>query len=247
MYILIGNPQSPWTVKARWALEVCRVPHVFKHYLPPLHEPLLRLRTRRFREPISVPVLLERSATVWGATPIAELANRWAFTQSGALPLGDLSAAAPWLALSDQASSEGRARVTAAYLGNADALVEAMPPLIPRVLRRPLRFMARDACARIADKYAHLVAAGAMRNALELTRARLAQVGGSYLLGSLSYADLAMAAVLEMVCPRVVTSPRYGAATRQVWSDPGLSQEYADLLAWRARLVSTTQPSFMAC
>ena len=247
MYTLLGNALSPWTIKARWALELCAVPHAFKQYVPPLHEPLLRLRTRSFRGAVSVPVLLAPRGAVWGAGPIAELANEWAHTRRGALPLGDLSAAAPWLSLSDQASSEGRARVTAGYLRNEDAQVEAMPAFIPRFLRRPLRFMARDASARIARKYAHLVSEGALRNALELTRARLALAGGTYLLGELSYADLAIAATLEMVSPCVVTSPVLGAATREVWGDPQLAHEFADLLRWRARLIATTRPTFMAC
>src|SRR6185369_10337053 len=56
---LIGIPYSPWSEKARWALDVRRVPYVSRLYKPLVGEPMLRLALRRWRGAVSVPVLRE--------------------------------------------------------------------------------------------------------------------------------------------------------------------------------------------
>ncbi|TNC90555.1 MAG: hypothetical protein CSH49_02400 [Alcanivorax sp.] len=57
-YRLIGMPLSVATQRALWALDYAEVAYQFEEYLPQISTPWLRLRTRRWRGPISVPVLL---------------------------------------------------------------------------------------------------------------------------------------------------------------------------------------------
>jgi glutathione S-transferase len=244
-YKLIGMAQSPWTLKAVWALDVCGVPYTFEHYVPTLQEPALRLRTRTWRGPVSVPVLLGPEGPVWGASEIATFANGLGTARTGTAPLGDLLACAPWSALSDAALAEGRAHVTRAYLRDLDAQEELVPPFFPPVLRKRLRFLVRDALRRIDRKYGHLVTAGALLDALAKTRAQLAASGGEFLLGQFSYADVALASMLEVVSPlRARRVPR-GERCRQLYSSPELAAEYSDLLSWRARLIAKTRPAFL--
>jgi glutathione S-transferase len=73
-----------------------------------------------------------------------------------------------------------------------------------------------------------------MRAALEDLRAALA--GRTYLLDTFTYADVAMAVVLQMVRP---VSDRYmplGPAGREVWTNEELARSFADLVEWRDRL-----------
>ncbi len=107
-----------------------------------------------------------------------------------------------------------------------------------------MRFVARDAVRRLDRKYADLVKPGALRKALAATRQQLQQVDGDYLLGEFSYADIAMAVVLEVVSPAADVQPPLGPATRRCWHDSGLAREFQDLLDWRGRLAANEATSY---
>lgn len=237
---LIGMTQSPWTLKALWALDACGVDYVFENYVPPLHQHLLRLRTGRLRGEISVPVLLGADRPVWGALQIASFVDQRAKAASGTTRLGALEVITPWSELSEAALSEGRTRVTQAYLADPSALDELMPAFIPRSMHKSMRWLVRDTLRRIERKYEHLVSEGALRKALFATRRQLASHGGPFLLGDFSYADIAMAVVLDGLEPREGAGTRGSARGRAVW--PELAGEYRDLLDWRDSLVERTNP-----
>ncbi|NTX50057.1 glutathione S-transferase family protein [Myxococcus sp. CA039A] len=233
--ILFGEAFSPWTQKARWALEHCGVAFVYREYTPTLSEPALRWRMRQWSGKVSVPVLLAGAQVVRGSWDIARYAAQWA----GDGRLGDFEVIAPWNELSEAALAEARTRVVRSVLADPEALDEAAASVLPRPLRRPLRFVARDAARRLDRKYRHLVVPGSLRQALERTRAGLRASGGEYLLGRFSYADVTMAVVLEGIAPAARIEPPLGPATRRCWSDEALAGEFDDLLKWRARLVAT--------
>ena len=56
---LLGLPYSPWSEKARWALDARRVPYREVTYAPLLGEPALRLKLKRWRGNVTVPVLTD--------------------------------------------------------------------------------------------------------------------------------------------------------------------------------------------
>ncbi|MDB4987606.1 MAG: hypothetical protein JWN04_2784, partial [Myxococcaceae bacterium] len=143
------------------------------------------------------------------------------------------------------ALAEGRARIMATYLDDPEAQREQVPSFVPAFMRGALRFVARDAIRRVERKYAPLVTAGALVAALERTRARLAATQSDSLLGSFSYADIAMACVLDVVSPLSINHPPRGPRTTAAWTAPLLVERYPDLLAWRARLLAAAQPSFL--
>jgi glutathione S-transferase len=60
--------------------------------------------------------------------------------------------------------------------------------------------------------------------------------GRKYILDGFSFADIAMAATLQMVRPVADNYLAIGPATRDAWTDPELSERFADLLAWRDAL-----------
>src|SRR4051812_15683513 len=57
MHRFVAIDYSPWSEKARWALDLRRVPYREEAYVPMLGELPLRLRLRRFTGPMTVPVL----------------------------------------------------------------------------------------------------------------------------------------------------------------------------------------------
>ena len=233
--LLVGESFSPWTQKARWALEHCGVRYRYAEYTPTLSEPGLRLRMRQWSGSVSVPVMFTDRGILRGSWEIACHAAACA----GDGRLGDLSVVAQWNAISEAALAEGRTRVVRCVLGNDPALEEALPGFVPSLLRTPLRFVAHDAARRLDRKYAHLVVPGSLRTALLRLRSGLIASRCDYLLGRFGYADIAMAVVLETIMPIARTEPPLGPATRRCWSDAALAEEFQDLLLWRSRLASS--------
>jgi len=238
--LLIGESFSPWTKKARRALEYCELDYDYKEYTPTLSELGLRKRLRQWSGTVSVPVLFVDNQAFRGSWEIAHYANK----MTGDERLGNLESIVRWNDLSEAALAEGRTDVVRRILGNNLALEEALPPFIPARLRRPLRFMARDAVVRLDRKYAHLVNPGALRQGMIETRSGLEQSGCDYLLGRFSYVDIAMAVVLEVIAPIAQHHPPLGPATQMCWKNQELTTEFADLIAWRDRLTAKAATSY---
>src|SRR5690606_36517114 len=99
---------SPWSIKARWALDHHRVAYRFEPHLPMAGEALLRLRTGRWRGRITVPILLTRDGAVHGSLEIARYAER---VGEGArlFPAEHEEAIARWAARADVMLDAGRA------------------------------------------------------------------------------------------------------------------------------------------
>jgi glutathione S-transferase len=73
-----------------------------------------------------------------------------------------------------------------------------------------------------------------MRPALD--RLEHAIKASPYLLGAFSYADIAMATVLQGIAPVGNGYIRLGPATRRAWTRPVLEQAYPNLIRWRDNL-----------
>ena len=237
---LVGESFSPWTKKARWALERCGLAYDYEEYTPTLSEPGLRWRMRQWSGTVSVPVLFVGGEVLRGSWAIACHAN----AASGDRCLGDMDAIAPWDALSESALAEGRTRVLRAVLRDDAALEEALPGFTPDSLRKPLRFLARDAAARLDRKYAHLLKPGSIREALVAAREQLRSAGGEYQLGAFGYADITVAVALEVIAPIARTEPPLGPRTVRCWQDAAMAVEFEDLVQWRNRLAADQATSF---
>jgi glutathione S-transferase len=236
MIRLLGIRYSPWTQRARWALDHCGLRYQFYDYLPGVGEPMLRLRMRTWRGIVQVPVLFADGAVVADSGAIA----RYAAGVVGGAPLGDLEAAQRWEALSDAACSEGRLRLLGRSLADPRVLEESLEGSIPRVLQASFRWLSRAVMRVLAAKYGALAREGAMRQALLAARAELTTK--PYLLGTFSYADIALASCLQMIEPLTLKGP----AMRTAWTWPELASEFADLLRWRQRLLAETNPRLAA-
>jgi glutathione S-transferase len=254
--VLTAMPASPWSEKARWALDHHRIEYALKIYTPMLSEPALRWRLRRARgprsprerdarshrmspwAPITVPVLMADGQAYTESFDIAQYAER----HGAGAPLfrrGLEAAIARWDQVSDAAMRAGRALVSFRVAADPQARSEALPDLLPRPLRRPL-----DPAARLGVLYLqkkHGFRDDEQGNRAEL-RARMGELrealadGRRHLLGDFSYADIAMAAALEFVSPVDDRFIPLGPATRRAYTDLELAGELTDLLEWRDQL-----------
>lgn len=219
---------SPWSEKARWALDHHKVDYREKEYLPMLGEPALRLRLKRPFGKVSVPIFFDGNTVVEDSRCIAEHIDA---TRPGAESLFfDAAGCQHFATLSDVAASAGRARTTRTVLGDPEAQSDALEAFFPSALTKTLRPVARHGGRQLLRKYGAPDRASLI-DALEETRRTLA--GGDYLLGRFSFADIAMSSALEFIEPILFEHPP---ATAKAWKDPELAAEYEDLLLWRQRL-----------
>jgi glutathione S-transferase len=240
---LLGLPYSPWTEKARWALDVRQVSYTFRHYQPLLGEPALRLKTRRFGGRVTVPVLTTADGRVLSDS--MDIA-RWADGQGSGprlFPAEREADVVRLVALSERALSAGRNLTLRRMLGDDLALSE----MVPRSMRKAIGGLgvriARAGIARTIRKYGASGRGPAddRRTLVEVfdeLRATLAKTSASAgneprtLLGTLTFADLAVAQAVINARPPT-SGLRMGEGSRRCFAEPGLSEQYADLVAWR--------------
>ena len=232
---LIANRISPWSERARWALDHHGISYRLVEHLPFVHERRLRRMVGSPRARVTVPVLLHGADVLTDSWDIALFADR-AGKASPLIPPDRESEVRRWVQFADDTSAEGRALVTAALLASPGALDETLPPSVPSWLRPALRPITRGGVRWFARKYDLRFDAPAqeqrMRDALLALRGALAN-RAVYLLGSFTYADIAVATVLQGVSPVGGDYVPLGPATRAVWTLPALAGEFADLVRWR--------------
>ena len=244
---LLGLPYSPWSEKARWALEARGIAYDKRLYQPLLGELALRKKLGKWSGIVSVPVLTDDDGRV--VADSAEIA-RWADQRGDGpamFPRGDEAEVERLIALSDRGLAAGRALSLLKLLDDEQGILE----MVPRKLRGVpgTRQLARTGIARTLRKYRGLrdrdAAHAALAGVLDEVRAALAKApastGVKTLLGRFTFADVAVTQVLAFVEP-----PAFGlelaSATRRSFCDDVLRERFADLVAWRDALYDAYRP-----
>jgi glutathione S-transferase len=245
---LLALPYSPWSEKARWALDVRGVPYRYRHYQPLIGELELRLKTRRLRGRVTVPMLIDAQGRVYDdSEKIARFADAHG-TGPVLFPNEGEAAIARWVALSEEGLAAGRVLALERQLRDDDALSE----MVPRSLRRSLGWLAprvgQFGVLRTLRKYrAHERSTSEhrakLRAVLEALRAALAASSSTpkTILGTFSFADIAAAQILAFVSPPT-SGLKLGMASARGFTDPELSREFADLITWRDALYAAYRP-----
>lgn len=239
---LWGLHYSPWTDKARWALDHHRVRYRYREYLPMLGEPALRwrARSRPAGRPASVPLYVDDAGA---HTDSNDIARRAETVGSGAplFPSEHEGAIVRWADDADVALQAARALVVAKTIADPEAQVQNMPGFIPRALHRPLKFVARRGAQFIGRKYdtSERGMAEHERKLDEFLDALAAALADDdYLLGgAFTYADICAAVVVNAIDP----PPHLfegRPAVRATWKIPALLDRHAARLAWRDAVTS---------
>ncbi len=232
MRTLYGLTQSPWTHRARWALEHHGITYRYHEHVPMLGEVLLRRKAKAKKA--SVPLFADGSRTVMGSFEIARHAE--ANGRGASLfPRGRDAEIARWNDVAERMSNVGRAWVFERFASNREALAEALPSFMPGALRGALAPTTGMAVSFLVKKYAvptdvDAEIAQVMRPALEEVRKALGG-GKPYLLDGFTYADITVACALQSVRPH--ERAPMGPGTRALWTNEALASEFEDLLMWR--------------
>lgn len=237
---LYGLVVSPWTERARWALEHHRLDYHYHEHVPMLGEVLLRMKARAAKA--TVPLLEDGDRVVMGSVEIARHGDR---VGSGSVlfPPEHDREISRWVDAAERMTNAGRAWLLRNITRDREALAETLPSFVPDGLRGTLAPSAAMAVRFLSRK--HSVPANAERLVEETVRPVLVELrealerrrdvsgGPTYLLGPAGFtgADLVVAASLHVIEPhaRATVGPR----TRAAWTQPELAREFADVLAWR--------------
>lgn len=233
MATLYGMTYSPWTERARWALDVLGVEYRFKEHVPLLGEALLRRRARQAGlQRVTVPLLVDGDRVVTDSFEIMRFADQRA---DGRLETARPEVAA-WVERVEPALELIRRRVTRSTLQDAAALKEAATAAAPAFLAGLLRPVAVMGARHIAKKYrfdadAEEATPQVLIETLDALRAALGS-GGHVVGDGFTAADILGATLLQGVRP-VGGYVKVGPETKRMWHDPAVAERYADLLAWR--------------
>lgn len=236
---LVGEYFSPWTEKARWALDHHRLAHAFREYTPLVDEPWLRFATRNFsRKPATVPVLFDGDEAWMDSFAIAQHADRKG-ARPKLFPASRLEAIEAWNEKSERALRAGRALFFTRLSNDAEAQLDFVPSFFPKPVRPYLRRSMGPTLVYLRKKHgvddAFLARAHDELDAA-LASLREALSGRPHLLDELSYADLAMAVVLQFVKPVDDRHIPLSRAHRRCFTETELARKHGDLLEWRDRL-----------
>jgi glutathione S-transferase len=237
---LVVLKTSPWSERAKWALDHHGLVYETIDHTPFLGEGRLRRIAGDGRKKrATTPALVDGDRVVTESWDIALYADEVG-TGSTLLPVDRQADIRKWNDLADEAMQAGRALLIPRLRASGAALDTTLPDYFPGWIRPALRPVTRYATDWFTRKYdlrldqapAHLAT---LRSALETLRSALAK-SSPYLLGRFTYADMVMAIVLQNVIPVDDRFFPLEPAMRVVWTHDDLAADFADLVAWRDRL-----------
>jgi glutathione S-transferase len=237
--ILLGLPYSPWSERARWALDVRKVRYQKRLYQPLIGEPELRWRLKKWIGPVSVPLLILPERVIGDSFDIA----RWADTQGSGptlFPSGKEDEIKHWNDIAQRGLAAGRILSLHRVLQIEGALDEMTPK--PLRFGAPSRFITKVGIERTIKKYSNEQPLSAQSDILVGALASLQAALGQNpktILSGFSYADITTAQMLAFVTPPEGKYLKIAPHNREAFTDKDLSARFADLLAWRDNLYAT--------
>lgn len=240
--ILYGIHYSPWTARARWALDHHGVDYRYREHSPYLGERALRKRGHKagLSGRITVPLLLGDGVALGDSWQIMQHAD----AVGGGVSLGTQDAEiAAWAPDLEPAFAAARRRVTRKTLASKAALTEAARGAVPNWLTGAARPVAKLGARFIAKKYGFDADAteddAPFCAGLDRIRAQLGD--GPCLYDAFSAADIVAACLIAAIRPHA--SSRLGPASFEAWHAPHLAEEYDDLLQWRDAMFAQHRPT----
>jgi glutathione S-transferase len=239
----IGLAVSPFSERARWALDHHALAYRYKEHVPLLGELSLRRKVRRFSLPKATVPVLEADGEIFPSSlDIARYADRVG-TKEKLFPAGAEGAVNEWNDVADALLDVGRGWVLKNLAESRAAQKESLPPFIPGFARGAFAPMTKTAALYLFKKHKSpdAIEEEVTRTVRPLlTKIRAARGPRATLLDGFSYADITVCASLTMLRPR--DDAKLGPATRETWTHPALAREFDDLLAWRDDVYRTHRP-----
>ena len=235
---LLSLHYSPWSERARWALDFQGIEYRLVQHVPFLGERRLRKVVGQHVGRGTVPVLVTAGGVLRDSWDIALYADQHGSREKLVPP----ELAAPLRELNELAEStmvRSRVLVTAALLESDAALEQGLPRSVPAFVRPLLRPLARYGTRWFARKYGLDLAdldtpRRVLAQALVLLRERYAE--RTYLFDRFTYGDIVFCSLLQGVRPVDDRYLRLWPAWREAFTQPALAEQFGDLLERRDRI-----------
>ena len=234
-------PYSPWSEKARWAMDAHGARYREKIYVPMVDTPWLRLKSKRYLERLTIPLLITPDGSYMDSFDIA----RWsvgANPEATLIPEHAREQIEGWNIRSERMLAAGRALTTQKVAKHRPAWAESVPgplrrlgPVAELIARVGIRYLDRK--YQLAS-YTPEDSRRVLRENCLALRAGLESHGGT-LCDGFTYADIAMAVTFQFIAPIETDIIKLGTESIGCWSEPELAHEFADLVTWRDTLYAT--------
>jgi glutathione S-transferase len=236
MITLTALPISPWSEKAKWALDHHRIHYRYDEYRPLIGEIKLRLLLRKPTGRVTVPVLHDGATWLTDSFEIARYADRMGHGPR-LFPEDKLAEITDWNQRSEAALAAGRAIMMLASANDPEMALAFLPPGVPSSTKPWLLPVLKKGTEAFIAKYNMREGEGTHAAVLEreLDAFSSALNGKRYLVGdAFSYADIAMAVSLQGISPVDARYMPKLPGTRDSFAE--LRRRHADLVAWRDQL-----------
>jgi glutathione S-transferase len=232
--VLYSIEISPWSEKARWALDFYHLPYKKVEYLTLIMAPMLKLKTlgrRKFTDKLTVPLLIDGSVVISESFDIAMYAESKAggnqlFPQNNIEKIRELDL------LSERLLNIFRAEVFRRTKDNYQAKFERLK-FMPEKNRSSATPVV-DFMIRFLEKKYPVPSGESTALLLQQVRSELG--GRAYALNDFSYADITLAQAIQFVSPVANRYIELGDHQRQTMTNPELAIEFKDLVEWRDQL-----------
>ena len=235
----IQLPVSPWSEKARWALDHSHVAYESIEYIPTISTLAVRWQIKRFTSKLTIPILINGNDSFSDSWDIARYADlQRAEGIESLFPHDQLEEIEAWNDKSEEILGTLRLGALERMKHNRQTQINALPDFFPDALRPYLWPVSWVAIQTLAQKYqkegSHPLEEVAQH--FQSLREALNKSANDYILGTFSYADIVMCCSLQMVSPVGDEFLSIDAQIREDWSSPKLKADYQDLVDWRDRI-----------
>jgi len=235
---------SPWSEKARWAMDLSHYNYTIINFTPMITTPIVRIRSRNFTRKVTAPTLINNQVCISDAYNIAQYVNNKNSDEHHAsvdlFPCELKSQIDELDILSNQILQVGRALVCIRMKNHRGAKLMSLPPEIPSAIRPIMLPVATMGLYYFKTKYGfdwnkREEYIETMRQGLRKVKKQLTN-SGDYLLGKFTYADISLAVTLQMIEPIGNKYIPLDSDTESCWKTPELKEEFSDLIEWRNRI-----------
>jgi glutathione S-transferase len=225
---------SPWSEKARWALDFHKLPYKPIEFISLFMAPVLKLKTlfkRKSGKKLTVPLLIDGREVYTESFDIALYAQNKANNEQ-LLPKADLDRIKRLDAISERLLNVFRAQVFHRTKTNHEAKLERLIFLPEKQRESAAKWV--DPMIRFLEKKYPVDESESTVSLLEQIRTELN--GRSYVLDEFSYADMTLAQPLQFITPLDNKYIKLGDHQRETMEDAELAKEFKDLIEWRDQL-----------
>jgi len=236
-------PPSPWSERARWALDYSGITYDKIIFTPLISTARARYLSQNFTHKLTVPIAIDVSMNndkvMRDSLDIALHANSKRLDHClNLFPAKHLNEIKEWNQFSERLLDILRVRANPRMMASRELQLNNLPPVLPNVIKPLFLPLSRYALHYFNKKYPlqpgnHKLT---LTNGLKKIRATLEKSGGEYIFEQFSYADITTAAIFQAISPVENRFVKLDNATRKCWKDQELSDEFGDLIEWRDKL-----------